>query len=209
MLRAGEWKATSDGTWQKSWICSRDKAPVLGRGEEDGEYSPHHSELTCPPAIRKLCFPVHPPSPYPMHSHARPEAACHPRGLASPFAGSQPPQGLSLPWPACPLEGLHPCGAAPSTAGPLEKDCSPEKLEQAQPGCAIPASILRQSCQSSCPGEEPLGCSAAQLATPTLKGCCTPVEHLPSTTSHLKEPHSPKTAEQDLPGHVKSASTSV
>ena len=64
-LRAGEWKATSEGTWQKSWMCRRDKAPVLGRVEEKGwaaiEYSPHHSELTCPPAIRKLCFPVIPP----------------------------------------------------------------------------------------------------------------------------------------------------
>ena len=42
--------------------------PVLERGEEEGwatiEYSPHHSELTCPSAIRKLCFPVHPPSLY-------------------------------------------------------------------------------------------------------------------------------------------------
>ena len=67
-LRAGGWKATSEGTWEKSWICRRDKAPVLGRGEKEGwatiECSPHHSELTCPPAIRKLCFPVHPPSPY-------------------------------------------------------------------------------------------------------------------------------------------------
>ena len=30
------------------------------------KYSPHHSELTCLPAIRKLCFPVHPSSPHPM-----------------------------------------------------------------------------------------------------------------------------------------------
>ena len=53
MLRAGGWKATSEETWEKSWICRRDKAPVLGRGEEERwatiEYSPHHSELTCPP----------------------------------------------------------------------------------------------------------------------------------------------------------------
>ena len=67
-LRAGEWKVASEGTWEKSWICRRHKAPVLGRGEEEGwatiEYSPCHSKLTCPPAIRKLCFPVHPPSPY-------------------------------------------------------------------------------------------------------------------------------------------------
>ena len=69
-LRAGEWKATSEGTWKKSWICWRDKAPVLGRVEEKGwaaiEYSPHHSELMCLSAIRKLCFPVHPPSLYPV-----------------------------------------------------------------------------------------------------------------------------------------------
>ena len=66
-LRAGGWKATSEGSWEKSWICRRDKAPVLGRGKEKGwatiEYSPHHSELTYLPAIRKLCFPVHLPSP--------------------------------------------------------------------------------------------------------------------------------------------------
>ena len=66
-LRAGEWKATSEGTWEKSWICRRDKAPVLGREEEAGwaaaEYSLHHSKLTCPPAVRKLYFPVHPTSP--------------------------------------------------------------------------------------------------------------------------------------------------
>lgn len=35
-LRAGAWKATTEGTWEKRWICRRDKAPVLGRGEEEG-----------------------------------------------------------------------------------------------------------------------------------------------------------------------------
>ena len=52
MLRAGKWKATSEGTWEKSWICRRDKVPVLGRGEKKGwatiKYSPCYSELTCP-----------------------------------------------------------------------------------------------------------------------------------------------------------------
>ena len=47
--------------------------PVLGKGDEEEqatiEYSPDHSELTSLPAIRKLCFPVHPPSPYPMLMH--------------------------------------------------------------------------------------------------------------------------------------------
>ena len=44
MLSAGEWNATTEGTWQKSWIYRRDKVPVLGRVEEKGwatiEYSP-------------------------------------------------------------------------------------------------------------------------------------------------------------------------
>ena len=70
MLRAGEWKATSKGTWEKSWICRIDKAPDLGRVEEevwaDIEYTPHHSEVTCLPAIRNPCFPLHPLSPYAM-----------------------------------------------------------------------------------------------------------------------------------------------
>ena len=36
MLRAGEWKATAKGTWGKSWTRRTDKAPVLGRAEEEG-----------------------------------------------------------------------------------------------------------------------------------------------------------------------------
>ena len=36
MLRAGEWKATTEGTWEKIWTHRRDKVPVLGRGEEEG-----------------------------------------------------------------------------------------------------------------------------------------------------------------------------
>jgi len=36
MLRAGEWKATTEGPWEKIWTHRRDKVPVLGRGEEEG-----------------------------------------------------------------------------------------------------------------------------------------------------------------------------
>ena len=36
VLRAGEWKATTEGTCEKVWTCRRDKAPVLGRGNEGG-----------------------------------------------------------------------------------------------------------------------------------------------------------------------------
>ena len=66
-------------------------------------------------------------------------------------ADHQPLQGLFLPWPPCPLKGLHLRGAAPSTASPLQKDRNTEKLEQAQPGCAKSASIPRRSCQFQLP----------------------------------------------------------
>ena len=68
-LRAGEWKATTEGTWEKVWTHRRDKVPVLGRGEEEGratvEYSLRPREHTCLPASREQCFPVHAPSPTP------------------------------------------------------------------------------------------------------------------------------------------------
>ena len=78
MLRAGEWKAATEGTWEKSWTCTRNKAPVLERGEEKGqatiEYSLHPSEYTCPPASRQQFFPVHLSSPTPHVPDLRPPA---------------------------------------------------------------------------------------------------------------------------------------
>ena len=66
MLRAGQWKATTEGT-RKVWTHRRDKAPVLGKGEEEGyaaiEYSLHPSVCAFPPASREQSFPTHPPSP--------------------------------------------------------------------------------------------------------------------------------------------------
>ena len=155
-----------------------------GRGEGVGCHRilPTPQQAHLPASYQKAVLPsavLPPPTPC---LHARPETACHPREMASPFSGSQPLQGLSLPWPACPLEGLHPCGAAPSTASPLEK------LEQARPGHATSASIPRWSSQFSCPGEKPLGFSAAYIAASALRGCCTPVEQLPNTASPLQEP---------------------
>ena len=42
MPRAREWKATTEGNWE-IWTRRRNKAPVLGKGEEEGwatiEYS--------------------------------------------------------------------------------------------------------------------------------------------------------------------------
>ena len=86
--------------------------------------------------------PLPPATPY---AHAGPGAACHPGGLASTTAGSLPPQGLSLPWPACSLEGLHPHGAAPNTASPREKACSPEKLHKSWLGPENICLIMRKS----------------------------------------------------------------
>ena len=66
-LRAGEWKATTEGTWEKIWTLRRDKVPVLGRREEEGlsaiEYSLHPSKHACLPASREQCLSVHPHSP--------------------------------------------------------------------------------------------------------------------------------------------------
>ena len=43
MLRAGEWKGTTEGTPEKVWICRRDKTPVLGRIEEEGRAAIEYS----------------------------------------------------------------------------------------------------------------------------------------------------------------------
>ena len=61
MLRAGEWKAMAEGTREKVQTCRRDKVPLLGRGEEEGqaaiENSLGPSVHACPPYCRELSFP--------------------------------------------------------------------------------------------------------------------------------------------------------
>ena len=37
ILRAGEWSATAEKTQEKVQTCRRGKAPLLGRGEEEGK----------------------------------------------------------------------------------------------------------------------------------------------------------------------------
>ena len=174
---------------------------MLGRGEKKGwapiQYSPRHSKLRghqLSESCASQCIP--PPHPY---ARSRPGAACHLGGLASRIAGSLQPQGLYLPWPACPLEGLPPHGAAPKTAPPPEKACIPEKLEKAWPGCKKNLPTFSGSpFKSGCPREESLGFTAAQLAAPALGGCCTPAEQLPSTASPLQEPSQPRKARTSL-----------
>ena len=52
--------------------------------------------------------------------------------------------------------------------------------------------------ESGCSREEPLGFTVAQLASPSLWGCCTPSEQLPSTSSPLQEPLQPRKARTSL-----------
>ena len=53
MLRAGEWKAMAEGTQEKFQTHSRDKASLLGRGEEERKENPFVNFGTnAPPTLR-------------------------------------------------------------------------------------------------------------------------------------------------------------
>ena len=125
-----------------------------------------------------------------------PEAAFHPIGLASAFAGSQPQQVFPFPGPPTLWRGYK--------ASLLEKACSPENLEQARPGCAKSASISGWSCQFWLTwGRAPWVLSGpANCSHPQGVGCCTPVEQLPSTASSLQEPPQPRNLEQAQHGRA-------
>ena len=171
----------------------------MGRREEKGraaiEHFLHRSKRACPPASREQCFPVHPPSPT-CTPDLRPPAI--PEGWPH-HSGRRPPQGICLPRPARPLEGLHPRGVAPSTTSPLEELPGPETPEQALPRCGKSASTTGQSCQFQLPwGSTPLFLSS-QLATPALRRCCT------GTWSSRPEPPPPGRAPQPRNTRASSA----
>ena len=120
----------------------------MGRGEKKGwapiEYSPHHSELTGLPAIRKLCFPVHLPSPYP--AQMRWTWGCLPSQRAGLNNCRKPTTPGAFPALAClPSGGATPPRSSTKHHQPPGKGLHLEKLEQAQPGCEKSAYILRQS----------------------------------------------------------------
>ena len=118
-----EWKATTEGTWEKIQGYSRDKAPLLGRGVEEGWASTENA-LRAPVCTftRQLAenrtFPAH-PTPPPYHSSHNPPPICHglaplPSGNALPMrhdlanlhqtVGSAPPQRRALPSPLAPSQ---------------------------------------------------------------------------------------------------------
>ena len=120
----------------------------MGRREKKGwaptEYSPCHSELTSPLAIRKLCFPVHLfPLPPLMHTLDL--------GLPAIQEGwpQQLPEGYQCR--GCPCPGLNslwrdytPTSSTKHSQHP-GKGLQPRKLEQVLPGCEKICLILRQS----------------------------------------------------------------
>ena len=142
MLRAGEWKATSKGTWEKSWICRRDKAPVLGRVEEEvwaDRIFPTPQRGHLPASYQKSVLPT--ASPLPL-CHARvPDLEGCPQHLweADPALACLTSGGTTL------LRSSSP-DCQPSGKGP-----QPRKARTSWPSHAKSASILRWSCQSQLP----------------------------------------------------------
>ena len=117
VLRAGDWKATREGTQEKVWACRRDIAPLLGRGEQDvwatREYSLLHSIFTCTTASRaQRAFPAHPPLP---------PRACPGR--------SHIPSAVD--WAHYPWEGNHLLGGPPTGSAPLPW-CTPATSSPSQ-----------------------------------------------------------------------------
>ena len=86
-LGAEKWKATSEGTWEKSLVCAR-----AGEGREEG-VGPHRilptpQQAYCPASYQKAVLPSAspPPAPATPYALAGPGAACHPEGLALTIA---------------------------------------------------------------------------------------------------------------------------
>ena len=62
MLRVGKWKATSKGTWEKSWVCTR-----VGEGRKGGA-GPHRTipmpqRAYWPASYQKAVLPSESPPP--------------------------------------------------------------------------------------------------------------------------------------------------
>ena len=117
LLRAGEWKATTEGTREKVWTCRRVKAPLLGSGEEEGqaaiENSLGPSVHTCPLDHRELSTPsqclsstgVDLALQAPLHA---PGTLCQPAPIQPQPHGSRPAGTLLGSWIPCPPTQIRP-----------------------------------------------------------------------------------------------------
>ena len=153
MLRDGEWKVTTEGTW----ICRRDKVPVWGRGEEEAqatiEYPLHPSMTACPPAGREQSFPVHLPSPI-LH------------------APGQKPPAITTDWPHHPQEAIHHHGIPGRSLPTHRKHSTP--TEQATQHCLLSGRAQRPRStreSPSQPQEEYFHHSVHLPVPPTLRKC--------------------------------------
>jgi len=135
MLRAGEWKATPEGTWEKIWTCRSDKVPVLRREEEEGwaaiEYSLLPSKCDCHPASTGQCLPEHSPSPTPHVPDLRPPAIQEGWPHHSWEADHH---SLSPPWPSHTMEELPSFGASaqhflPPGSAPWPRNTKPSSAQ--------------------------------------------------------------------------------
>ena len=138
--------------------------PVLGRVEEKRwatiEYSPHHSKLTCPPAVRKLCFPVDPPHPLPLVR----ALDCLPSQRAGLTICGKPTTSGAFPALAClPPGGATPLQSSTQHHQPPGKGLQPRKarISLAQPCniCLHPKAVL--------PIQLPRGRALWVLSSPT------------------------------------------
>ena len=203
-LRAGEWKATAEGTWEKVWTHRRDKAPVLGRGEEEGraaiEYSLHPSERACPPAISSSSQCIPPPSTPALM--ARGHLPSRRTGLAT---RRNPPLGLSMAWP---VSLWRCCGAAAQHGPPPGNAPWPRSTRAsfAKPLGNLPPSRCGPASPAS-PGEVLLCLRASKLVPPSLRKHCIPAKQASQHFPPLGQALQGRSARASLARQGKCATT--
>lgn len=135
MLRTGEWKAKTEGTWEKVQTLRRDKEPLLERGEEEGRVAIENSMCfsMCaylPTSREQSVHSTFPPTPLWQLG-----AACHLRwtGWTGPAAEARPDQP-SLAAGSAPLPQRAPKCADYNLASPnsqeKKKKCKQDKEAQ-------------------------------------------------------------------------------
>ena len=132
MLRVGKWKATSERTWEKSWVCAS-----VGEGREEG-VGPHRIFPTAHQAhwsasYQKAVLPSASPQLPLMHAL---DWGCLPSGRDGLNNCKKATTAGAVPAMVClPFGGATPLRSSTKHHQPWEKACSSEKLEQSWLGC--------------------------------------------------------------------------